>query len=86
VSRCSGRKEGEKACFRSQPLQLVDNTTEQHSLVFTGIRLDPEQSALGIIAPLSKISTVQDPEVTVFQQAAFSLLDTTLIVAWIGTS
>ena len=65
---------------------FVDDAAEQHRLALAGITLDPEQPALRVIAPLSKVSIVEYPEVRAFQQAAFGPLDTTLVVAWISNS
>ena len=65
-------------------LQLVDDAAEQHGLALARVALDPEQAAVGIVAPLAEIVVVKDPAVRIPQQAALGLFDACFIIAGIG--
>jgi hypothetical protein len=77
-------EEGQKARFNIRLLQLVDNPTEQHRLTLAGIALDPDHSALLVVAPSPEVDVFENPLVRVLEQAAFGLLNALLVVSGIG--
>ncbi len=67
-------------------LQLVDDAAEQHGLALARVALDPEQVALGIVAPLQKLAVAEHPYVRVFEEPALGALDAGFVVPGIGAA
>ena len=65
-------------------LQFVNNAAKQHGLAFARVALDPEQAAVGIVAPSQEVIVGEDPAVRIPQQAALGLFDACFIIAGIG--